>query len=93
MQPQKAGYATTVITSKDVVPSLDGESKENMNNAAKIFLERAQEYDEMIEVAGAEYRIGLRHLANMMGSDPESFTQEDANVSRAINKMDFISDS
>lgn len=49
-----------------------------MNNAARIFLERSREYDEMIEEARAEYRIGLRHLANMMGSDPESFTQDDA---------------
>lgn len=74
-----------MVTSKDVVPSTDGESKEKMNNAAKVFLERAREYDEMIQEAGAEYRIGLRHLANMMGSDPESFTQEDANVTRALN--------
>ena len=56
-----------------------------MNNAAKIFLERAREYDEMIEEAGAEYRIGMRHLANMMGSDPETFTQADADVSEVEN--------
>lgn len=43
-------------------------------------MERAREYDDMIELAGAEYRIGMRHLANMMGADPETFTQKDANV-------------
>lgn len=46
-----------------------------------MFMERAREYDEMIEDARVEYQIGLRHLANMMGEDPETFTQTDANVS------------
>lgn len=45
-------------------------------------MERAEEYDEMIQEARAEYRIGMRHLANMMGADPETFTQADADVSR-----------
>ena len=29
----------------------------------------------------AEFAIGRRHLANMMGEDPNTFTQEDINVS------------
>lgn len=57
----------------------DAEAPAKMNNAARIFLERSREYDEMIEEARSEYRIGMRHLANMMGADPESFTQDDAN--------------
>ena len=28
-----------------------------------------------------EFEIGKRHLANMMGEDPEHFTQEDVDVS------------
>lgn len=48
-----------------------------------MFMERSREYDEMIENARAEYQIGLRHLANMMGEDPETFTQTDANVSES----------
>lgn len=28
----------------------------------------------------AEYEIGKRHLANMMGRDPETFTQDDIDV-------------
>jgi len=27
-----------------------------------------------------EYELGKRHLANMMGEDPECFTQADVNV-------------
>lgn len=28
-----------------------------------------------------EYNVGKRHLANMMGVDPETFTQKDIDVS------------
>lgn len=31
-----------------------------------------------------EFEIGKRHLANMMGEDPENFTQEDIDVSSAV---------
>lgn len=55
-----------------------------MNYAAKVFLERAKEYDEMLQEANHEYKIGMRHLANMMGDDPETFTQADADVSKGI---------
>lgn len=27
-----------------------------------------------------EFQIGKRHLANMMGANPETFTQDDINV-------------
>lgn len=70
-----------MVTTKNIAEKPDAEQTEKMNKAAKVFLERAREYDEMIEEAGAEYRIGMRHLANMMGADPETFTQQDANVS------------
>ena len=29
----------------------------------------------------AEFEIGKRHLANIMGADPDTFSQEDINVS------------
>lgn len=73
------------MTTKKVTETPDAEQTEKMNKAAKVFLERAQEYDEMIEEAGAEYRIGMRHLANMMGANPETFTQQDANVKLTLN--------
>lgn len=37
--------------------------------------------DEFIKKEKKEYEIGKRHLANMMGMNPEEFTQEDVNVS------------
>nr|XP_014098407.1 28S ribosomal protein S9, mitochondrial isoform X2 [Bactrocera oleae] len=43
----------------------------------KAYLERARENDEFMKTQKLEYQIGKRHLANMMGEDPETFTQED----------------
>lgn len=78
---QKANYVTTVVTTKNVSPSeMDEDSQQKMNKAARMFMERSREYDEMIEDARIEYKVGLRHLANMMGEDAETFTQKDANV-------------
>lgn len=87
LQLQKANYVTTVITTKNVNPfELDEDSQKKMNNAARMFMERSREYEEMIQDARLEYKIGLRHLANMMGEDPETFTQKDANVSITDHK-------
>lgn len=44
------------------------------------YLERAQEHDEFMKTQHLDYQIGKRHLANMMGEDPETFTQEDIDV-------------
>ncbi|XP_047433056.1 28S ribosomal protein S9, mitochondrial [Mugil cephalus] len=40
---------------------------------------------EYIEKQAEEYEIGKRHLANMMGEDPENFTQED--IDRSISYL------
>lgn len=71
-------------TSKDFIDTGSGR-QEKLNNAAKVFLDRAREYNEMMEEAQTEYRIGMRHLANMMGSDPDTFTQADADVSKSFD--------
>ncbi|NXO02721.1 RT09 protein, partial [Rhinopomastus cyanomelas] len=39
--------------------------------------------DEFIKKQIEEFNLGKRHLANMMGEDPETFTQEDINRSIA----------
>lgn len=53
---------------------------EKTSKAMKAYIQRAQEHDEFMRVQEDEYRIGKRHLANMMGEDPETFTQDDVNV-------------
>ena len=37
--------------------------------------------DTFIKKENEEFSTGKRHLANMMGRDPETFTQEDVDVS------------
>ncbi|KAF7482586.1 28S ribosomal protein S9 mitochondrial [Marmota monax] len=57
---------TTVVTTKKSVPA-----------------SRRETYTEdFIKKQIEEFNIGKRHLANMMGEDPETFTQED--IDRAI---------
>ncbi|KAK0089636.1 hypothetical protein PV325_006346 [Microctonus aethiopoides] len=55
--------------------------KKKLSKAMKAYLERAKEYDEFIQREKKEYQIGKRHLANMMGINPEEFTQEDVKKS------------
>lgn len=59
--------------------------KKTISKAMKAYLERAREHDEFIKKQQFEYNIGKRHLANMMGEDPETFTQKD--VDRAIEYL------
>ncbi|KOB79457.1 Mitochondrial ribosomal protein S9 [Operophtera brumata] len=59
--------------------------KKKISKAMKAYLERAREHDEFMSKQQFEYNIGKRHLANMMGEDPETFTQKD--VDRAIEYL------
>ena len=54
----------------------------------KAYLQRAQEHDQFMKTQHIEYEIGKRHLANMMGEDPETFTQEDVDVSLCSYSID-----
>ncbi|CAB3231700.1 unnamed protein product [Arctia plantaginis] len=78
-----------VISSNNVLNSLtDWETlnkKKKVSKAMKAYLERAQEHDDFMKRQQFEYNIGKRHLANMMGEDPETFTQKD--VDRAIEYL------
>lgn len=46
----------------------------------KAYLERAKEHDIFMKTQQHEFQVGKRHLANMMGENPETFTQEDIDV-------------
>lgn len=47
----------------------------------KAYLERSTEHEAFMKAQTSEYQIGKRHLANMMGENAETFTQDDVNVS------------
>lgn len=59
--------------------------KGKVSKAMKAYLERAKAHDEFMKVQNLEFKLGKRHLANMMGEDPETFTQTD--IDRAIQYL------
>ncbi|XP_072395229.1 small ribosomal subunit protein uS9m [Diabrotica undecimpunctata] len=63
--------------SSTVAVSETKNEKKTISKAMKAYLERAKEHDEFMKKQKEEFLIGKRHLANMMGEDPETFTQED----------------
>lgn len=65
--------------------SLDDEEPLKISKAMKSYITRANAHDEFMRQQLNEYQIGKRHLANMMGKDPEIFTQED--VDEAIRYL------
>ncbi|XP_029053526.2 28S ribosomal protein S9, mitochondrial-like isoform X2 [Osmia bicornis bicornis] len=74
-------------TASDVLAIDDSGKQSNTKiaKAMKIYLQQAKDYKEFIEKQIAEYDIGMRHLANMMGEDPDNFSQKDAD--RAIKYL------
>ncbi|PNF32847.1 28S ribosomal protein S9, mitochondrial [Cryptotermes secundus] len=71
------------------IPELNLENevpkKAKVSRAMRAYLERAQKHDEFLKEQLLQYNIGKRHLANMMGEDPETFMQED--IDRAIEYL------
>jgi len=49
------------------------------HKAAASYLERVAAHQKFMEAKIAEFDISKRHLARMMGEDPDTFTQEDIN--------------
>lgn len=56
------------------------EAEKEISKAMKSYLERARAHDEFMKDQQSKFQIGKRHLANMMGENPETFTQEDVDV-------------
>lgn len=65
------------LSSVNKAEDVESVQKAKISKAMKAYLERAKEYESCMETARLEYKLGKRHLANMMGADVESFTQED----------------
>nr|CAH0100287.1 unnamed protein product [Daphnia galeata] len=69
------------------VRNLDFEQSDTkkISKAMKSYMERAKVHDNFIKDQLHQYNLGKRHLANMMGKDPEFFTQKD--VDEAIRYL------
>ncbi|ELU03593.1 hypothetical protein CAPTEDRAFT_148451 [Capitella teleta] len=51
----------------------------------RAYLERAKAHDAFMQGEISEYEIGKRHLANIMGADPDNFSQED--IDKAVEYL------
>uniref|UniRef100_A0A8D8ZFL7 Small ribosomal subunit protein uS9m n=1 Tax=Cacopsylla melanoneura TaxID=428564 RepID=A0A8D8ZFL7_9HEMI len=60
-------------------PDRDLFDRTKVSKAMRAYLKRAQDYTEFIEEEKHSFEVGRRHLANMMGCNPETFTQKDIN--------------
>nr|CAH7720404.1 unnamed protein product [Callosobruchus chinensis] len=69
--------STETSSTESAAPTTEEAPKKNINKAMKAYLERAQEHEDFMKKQRQEFQIGKRHLANMMGENPETFTQED----------------
>ncbi|XP_048266070.1 28S ribosomal protein S9, mitochondrial isoform X5 [Bombus terrestris] len=54
-------------------------TEKKISSAMRAYLKRSENYKEFMKKQIAEYDIGKRYLANIMGIDPENFTKEDVN--------------
>ncbi|VVC30336.1 Ribosomal protein S9,Ribosomal protein S5 domain 2-type fold,Ribosomal protein S5 domain 2-type fold [Cinara cedri] len=74
-------YGLNNVGSND--PGIEIEEKkiveEKTSLAMRAYLQRATLYNNFMEQQTHEFQVGKRHLANMMGVDPETFTQKDIN--------------
>lgn len=61
------------------------ERADNISKAMLYYLEKLNERDELMKVKTEEFEIGKRHLAKMMGENPEEFNQAD--IDRAISYL------
>ncbi|KAL6257895.1 hypothetical protein P5V15_011494 [Pogonomyrmex californicus] len=78
-------FATSINDIKDEIKSNTKKPEKKISKAMAMYLQRTKEHDEFMKKEIIEYEIGKRHLANMMGEDPECFTQAD--VERSIEYL------
>ncbi|KAL0099032.1 hypothetical protein PUN28_020227 [Cardiocondyla obscurior] len=80
-------YTTPIEEIKDIdeINSDTKKMEKKISKAMLMYLQRAKEHDQFMKKEIAEYEIGKRYLANMMGEDPEYFTQTD--IDKAIEYL------
>ncbi|XP_029167086.1 28S ribosomal protein S9, mitochondrial [Nylanderia fulva] len=77
-------YTTPTTDQLDEMLKFDDEvtkPAKKMSKAMIMYLQRAKDHNEFMKKEIVEYEIGKRHLANMMGEDPDFFTQADIDKS------------
>ena len=74
----------SLFDQKDTKTS-DRKTKKHLIPAMKFYLEKKKKHDAFIAKERSEFELGKKHLANMMGMDYETMTQED--IDKAIEYL------
>lgn len=82
---QSSGDEKPSATALSQVGNAGADKAEQISQAMKAYLERARTQDAFMQSEVSEYEIGKRHLANIMGVDVDSFTQE--HIDKAIEYL------
>ena len=83
-QTDEGGQSTLPNTGSSLGNAGAAKAKK-ISQAMRTYLERAHSHEEFMKAEIAEYEIGKRHLASIMGEDPDTFSQED--IDRAIRYL------
>ncbi|XP_050461590.1 28S ribosomal protein S9, mitochondrial-like isoform X2 [Cataglyphis hispanica] len=78
-------YTTSNNEINNILKTEEKKPAKKISKAMLMYLQRAKEHDQFMKKEIAEYEIGKRHLANMMGEDPDFFTQTD--IDRSIEYL------
>ncbi|XP_014475046.1 PREDICTED: 28S ribosomal protein S9, mitochondrial [Dinoponera quadriceps] len=82
LNTKSRAHSTSLSENNDLFePEEKKKTAKKISKAMMAYMQRSKEHDEFMKKEIIEYQIGKRHLANMMGEDPEFFTQEDVNRS------------
>jgi len=76
MRSSLAGCSTSSVKSSVEEKLAAAKSESQMSSAMKMYLKRKKEHDMFISRERAEFDIGKQHLANMMGLEATTLTQE-----------------
>ncbi|TKR64289.1 hypothetical protein L596_024851 [Steinernema carpocapsae] len=78
-------YTIQEVGQFDIAAESSARRLKNIGKALESYLNRARDYEKMMSKERAAFDLGKRHLANMMGWDPNNVSQED--IDRAIEYL------
>lgn len=71
----------SVASATSSEPQAAAAKDESVNRAMKGYMRKVEAYNTMIAEHTAKFELGKRHIANIMGLDPNTITQQDIDVS------------
>ncbi|XP_076177113.1 mitochondrial ribosomal protein S9 [Ptiloglossa arizonensis] len=79
-------YTTTISNFENIFSDdLEKKPEKKLSKTMKIYLQRSKEYMNFLEKETVAYNVGIRHLANIMGEDPDHFNEKD--IQKAIRYL------